>query len=177
MLLVWRIYLFKQYFLLNISKKNKVYYSSANLSSFPDCPDWNQHIQYIYNESLLAPELPIKLSTIEAPVKIEQPGYDVICSINEPGPAVEPVLSLDFIECRSVDISRQLFKASWQELKTVLRCSEAIAIASTKHCQSVPCGAEHIPETSSGGSRDHCDNWTLGFRGVLGKLERVRLQC
>ena len=57
-----------------------------------------------------------------------------------------------------VDPSRQLFKASWHERKTALRYSEIVAIANTKHCQFVHCGAEHIPETSSGGSRDHCDN-------------------
>ena len=56
-------------------------------------------------------------------------------SINEPEPEAESVLSLDSIECRSVDLSRQLCKASWHELKTVLRYSEIIAIANTKHCQ------------------------------------------
>ena len=30
----------------------------------------------IYKESLLAPDLPTKLSSIDPPVKLEQPGYD-----------------------------------------------------------------------------------------------------
>ena len=54
--------------------------------------------------------------------------------------------------------SKLLFKASWHEPKAVLQYSGIIAIANTKHCQQDHCGAEHIPETSSGGSRDHCDN-------------------
>ena len=54
----------------------------------------------------------------------------MIGSIKEPEPETESVLLLDVIECRSVDLSRQMFKASWHELKTVLRHSEIIAIGS-----------------------------------------------
>ena len=59
----------------------------------------------------------------------------MIGSIKEPGPEAESVLSLDCIECRPVDLSRQLFKASWLEQNTMLLYSEIIAIANTKHCQ------------------------------------------
>ena len=45
----------------------------------------------------------------------------MIGSIKEPQPEAESVLSLDVVECSSVALSRQLFKASWHELKTVLR--------------------------------------------------------
>ena len=55
----------------------------------------------------------------------------MIDSLKEPEPEAESVLSLDFIECMSVDISRQLFNSTWHELKTVLRNSEVIAIANT----------------------------------------------
>ena len=43
----------------------------------------------------------------------------MIGSTKEPEPEAELVLTLDFKECRSVDLSRQLFIASWHELKAV----------------------------------------------------------
>ena len=73
----------------------------------------------MYKESLLARDLPIKLSRIGPPVKVEKPEMTHDKRIKEPEPDVESVMLLDFIECRPVGLIRQMFIASWHELKTV----------------------------------------------------------